>query len=309
MATLPSNCIPGKSTTPEDFSRVGCPRREAIGWYLTNRRLRVHETAQAIFTAIIQLADLALLVGAGDDKIDPDIVTKAVQEWRWPPAEAAGCLCPGAIADGDGPGDSRRETTQENEETEADGPQADETPVWPPQRTVHRPASSVPPASANARRKLDACGTSHLPYTTVLLSLIRRMTWKTGPGCGPPSGGWSCAGGNPCRVLNRCRVYLNGPSLERLLPKSDLAEAVGWRLGTLMGTQRFFVTTDRKATRTYVNGTAITYCRAVRRKNPGVRLADATAAVDGTFRRSRVCRANGRASSPPRCHLPKMPVA
>jgi transposase len=82
---------------------------------------------------------------------------------------------------------------------------------------------------AHARRKLDECRTSHPRHTTVLLSLIRQLydledrakLWTA-------QRRGELRQRESLRVLKQIREYMDGPPLERLLPKSDLAKAVGY---------------------------------------------------------------------------------
>ena len=81
----------------------------------------------------------------------------------------------------------------------------------------------------HARRKLDECRANHPRHTTVLLSLIRQLYDLE-----DRAKLWTAAqrlelrGRESLRVLTQIREYIDGPPLERLLPKSDLAEAVGY---------------------------------------------------------------------------------
>ena len=82
---------------------------------------------------------------------------------------------------------------------------------------------------AHARRKLDECRTSHPRHTTVLLSLIRQLydledrakLWTA-------ERRGELRQRESLRVLKQIREYIDGPPLERLLPKSDLAKAIGY---------------------------------------------------------------------------------
>jgi len=82
---------------------------------------------------------------------------------------------------------------------------------------------------AHARRKLYECRANHPRHTTVLLSLIRQLydleerarLWTAAQRL-------ALRQEDSLRVLKQMRQYLEGPQLERLLPKSDLAEAVGY---------------------------------------------------------------------------------
>jgi len=81
----------------------------------------------------------------------------------------------------------------------------------------------------HARRKLDQCRENHPRHTTVLLALIRQLydledrakLWTAQQRL-------ELRQGESLRVLNQIRTYLDGPELERLLPKSDLAEVIGY---------------------------------------------------------------------------------
>ncbi len=83
--------------------------------------------------------------------------------------------------------------------------------------------------SAHARRKLHECRVNHPRHTTVLLSLVRQLydleerakLWTVAERQGLRQR-------ESLRVLTQIREYINGPPLERLLPKSDLAEAIGY---------------------------------------------------------------------------------
>jgi len=82
---------------------------------------------------------------------------------------------------------------------------------------------------AHARRKLDECRVSHPQHTTVLLSLIQQLydleerakLWTAERRS-------ELRQRESLRVLKQIREYIDGPPLERLLPKSDLAKAVGY---------------------------------------------------------------------------------
>jgi transposase len=82
---------------------------------------------------------------------------------------------------------------------------------------------------AHARRKLDACRTNHPRHATVLLALVQEL-YDLEDRAQP----WTAAARlelrqrESLRVLQRIRAYLDGPASERLLPKSDLAEALGY---------------------------------------------------------------------------------
>lgn len=82
---------------------------------------------------------------------------------------------------------------------------------------------------AHARRKLDECRVNHPRHTTVLLALIQQLydledrasTWQAEQRL-------ELRGRESLPVLQRIREYLDGPAMERLLPKSDLAAAIGY---------------------------------------------------------------------------------
>jgi len=82
---------------------------------------------------------------------------------------------------------------------------------------------------AHARRKLDACRTNHPRHATVLLALIQELydlEDRAGPWSAPERR--ELRQRESLRVLKRIRAYVDGPQLDRLLPKSDLAEAIGY---------------------------------------------------------------------------------
>lgn len=82
---------------------------------------------------------------------------------------------------------------------------------------------------AHARRKLYECRVNHPRHTTVLLALVRQLYDLE-----ERAASWTAARrrelrqGESLRVLQQMREYLNGPASARLLPKSDLAEAIGY---------------------------------------------------------------------------------
>jgi hypothetical protein len=83
--------------------------------------------------------------------------------------------------------------------------------------------------SVGLRRKLDACRENHPRHTTVLLALIRQLyDLEDRAKLWTPPQRLELRQRESVRVPNQIRVYLDGPELERLLPKSDLAEAVGY---------------------------------------------------------------------------------
>jgi len=81
----------------------------------------------------------------------------------------------------------------------------------------------------HARRKLDECRASQPRHTTVLLALIRQLydledrakLWSA-------ERRGELRQRESLRVLKQIRAYIDGPSLERLLPKSDFAKAIGY---------------------------------------------------------------------------------
>lgn len=82
---------------------------------------------------------------------------------------------------------------------------------------------------AHARRKLHECRLNHPRHTTVLLALVRQLydledrakLWSV-------DARLELRQREALRVLTQIRAYIDGPELERLLPKSDLAEAIGY---------------------------------------------------------------------------------
>lgn len=82
---------------------------------------------------------------------------------------------------------------------------------------------------AHARRKLYECRASHPRHATALLALTRWLydledrakLWS-------PEKRLELRQRESAPVLNQIRQYIDGPELERLLPKSDLAQAVGY---------------------------------------------------------------------------------
>lgn len=81
----------------------------------------------------------------------------------------------------------------------------------------------------HARRKLDECRENHPRHTTVLLALIRQLyDLEDRAKLWTPAQRLELRQRESVRVLNQIRAYLEGPALERLLPKSDLAEAIGY---------------------------------------------------------------------------------
>jgi transposase len=82
---------------------------------------------------------------------------------------------------------------------------------------------------AHARRKLYECRSNHPQHSTVLLALIRQLYDLE-----DRAKLWTAAQRlelrqrESVRVLTQIRQYVDGPQLERMLPKSDLAEAIGY---------------------------------------------------------------------------------
>lgn len=82
---------------------------------------------------------------------------------------------------------------------------------------------------AHARRKLHECRMNHPRHTTVLLSLVRQLydledrakLWSVDQRL-------ELRQRESVRLLRQIREYIDGAPLERLLPKSDLAEAIGY---------------------------------------------------------------------------------
>jgi transposase len=82
---------------------------------------------------------------------------------------------------------------------------------------------------AHARRKLDECRLNHPRHTTVLLSLIRQLyDLEDRAKLWTPSERLQLRQRESLRLLRQIRQYFDGSQLERLLPKSDLAEAIGY---------------------------------------------------------------------------------
>jgi transposase len=82
---------------------------------------------------------------------------------------------------------------------------------------------------AHARRKLHACRVSHPRHTTVLLALIRQLyDLEERAKLWTPAERLELRQRESLRLLTQIREYIDGPPLERLLPKSDLAEAIGY---------------------------------------------------------------------------------
>ncbi len=81
----------------------------------------------------------------------------------------------------------------------------------------------------HACRKLDECRENHPRHTTVLLALIRQLyDLEDGAKLWSAEQRLELRRREAVRVLQQIREYLDGPPLERLLPKSDLAEAIGY---------------------------------------------------------------------------------
>lgn len=81
----------------------------------------------------------------------------------------------------------------------------------------------------HARRKLDECRRNHPQHVTVLIAMNRQLfDLETRAKLWSPERRLELRERESIRVLSRIRQYLDGPALERLLPKSDLAEAIGY---------------------------------------------------------------------------------
>jgi transposase len=82
---------------------------------------------------------------------------------------------------------------------------------------------------AHARRKLHECRVSHPRHTTVLLALVRQLyDLEDRAKLLAPGERRELRQRESLRILTQIREYIAGPQLERLLPKSDLAEAIGY---------------------------------------------------------------------------------
>ncbi len=82
---------------------------------------------------------------------------------------------------------------------------------------------------AHARRKFDECRTNHPQHATKLLSLIRLLyDIEDRVQLGNAEQRWELRQRESRRVLQQIRDYVDGPQLNRMLPKSDLAEAVNY---------------------------------------------------------------------------------
>lgn len=82
---------------------------------------------------------------------------------------------------------------------------------------------------SHARRKLDECRVNHPRHTTVLLALIQQLfDLETRAQSWSPAERLELRERESLRVLQQIRDYLDGPASERLLPKSDLAKALGY---------------------------------------------------------------------------------
>jgi len=82
---------------------------------------------------------------------------------------------------------------------------------------------------AHARRKLYECRLNHPRHTTALLALIRQLyDLEDRAKLWTPDERLELRRRQSLGVLAQIRAYLDGPASERLLPKSDLAEAIGY---------------------------------------------------------------------------------
>ena len=82
---------------------------------------------------------------------------------------------------------------------------------------------------AHARRKLHECRVNHPRHTTVLLALVRQLyDLEDRAKLRSAAERLELRQRESLRVLRQIREYIDGPPLERLLPKSDLAEAIGY---------------------------------------------------------------------------------
>jgi transposase len=82
---------------------------------------------------------------------------------------------------------------------------------------------------AHARRKLYECRVNHPRHATVLLALIRQLyDLEDRAKLLAPGEQLELRQRESLRLLTQIREYIDGPQLERLLPKSDLAEAIGY---------------------------------------------------------------------------------
>jgi transposase len=82
---------------------------------------------------------------------------------------------------------------------------------------------------AHARRKLHECRVNHPRHTTVLLALVRQLyDLEDRAKLLAASQRLELRQRESLRILKHIREYLDGPPWERLLPKSDLAEAIGY---------------------------------------------------------------------------------
>jgi transposase len=82
---------------------------------------------------------------------------------------------------------------------------------------------------AHARRKLHECRVNHPRHTTVLLALVRQLyDLEDRAKLRSADQRLELRQRESLRLLTQIREYIDGPQLERLLPKSDLAEAIGY---------------------------------------------------------------------------------
>jgi len=81
----------------------------------------------------------------------------------------------------------------------------------------------------HARRKLDECRVNHPRHTTVLLALIQQLyDLETRAGSWTAEQRLQLRQRESQHVLSQIREYVDGPASHRLLPKSDLAAALGY---------------------------------------------------------------------------------
>lgn len=82
---------------------------------------------------------------------------------------------------------------------------------------------------AHARRKLHECRVNHPQHTTVLLALVRQLyDLEDRAKLLAADQRLELRQRESLRVLTQIRQYIDGPQLDRLLPKSDLAACVGY---------------------------------------------------------------------------------
>lgn len=82
---------------------------------------------------------------------------------------------------------------------------------------------------AHARRKFDSCRTNHPVHATRILALIRHLyALETQAQLWPAADRLELRQKRSLPVLQQIRAYIDGPELARMLPKSDLAAAVGY---------------------------------------------------------------------------------